>query len=97
MLDGTTENGDLDKTEENQNFIRLFVEEVLVHDQLSALDHYVDAENYVEHNPNMSDGLSALREALARHDVSRSYETIHRLLAEGNTSMWKPGRFSSVA
>lgn len=84
MLDGSTENTDLDKTEENRNFIRSFVEEVLLNDQLSALDHYVDSENYIEHNPNMSDGLPALRETLARHDVSRNYETIHRLLAEGN-------------
>jgi len=84
MLDGSTETTDLDKTEENRNLIRSFVEDVLVNGQLSQLDHYIDSERYIEHNPNMSDGLPALREALARQYVSRNYETIHRVLAEGN-------------
>lgn len=84
MLDGSTEITDLDKTEENRNLIRSFVEEVFLNDQLSALNHYIDSENYVEHNPKISDGLPALRKALSREDVSRDYETIHRLLAEGN-------------
>jgi len=84
MLDGSTETTDLDKTEENRELIRSFVEKVLVNDQLGELDRYIDSEIYVEHNPNMTDGLPALREALSRADVSRNYEKIHRLLAEGN-------------
>ena len=64
MLDGPTEATDLDRTEENRELIRSFVAEVLVGDQLGRLDHYVDSESYTEHNPQMSDGLVALGEAL---------------------------------
>ncbi|MFT5466416.1 MAG: putative SnoaL-like aldol condensation-catalyzing enzyme [Verrucomicrobiales bacterium] len=84
MLDGSTETTDLDKTEENRALIRSFVEEALVGDQLSRLDHYIDSEGYVEHNLKMSDGLPALREALANNREARRYDKIHRLLAEGN-------------
>jgi predicted SnoaL-like aldol condensation-catalyzing enzyme len=84
MLDGTTEATDLDRTEENRSFIRSFVQEVLVDEQLSQLDRYIDSEGYVEHNPNMADGLPALRDALSSNDKVRRYEKIHRLLAEGS-------------
>lgn len=84
MLDGPTEATDLDKTEENREFIRSFVEDVLVSNQLDKLGHYIDSENYTEHNPHMEDGLPALREALSGNDKTRKYDKIHRLLAEGS-------------
>jgi len=84
MLDGPSEAADLEQTEENRDLIRAFVEEVLMSDQLSRLDRYIDSEGYVEHNPHMTDGLQALREALSGNDKARRYEKIHRLLAEGN-------------
>jgi predicted SnoaL-like aldol condensation-catalyzing enzyme len=84
MLDGPTETTDLDRTEENRDLIRSFVEEVLVDDQLSRLDHYIDSEDYVEHNSQMRDGLPALRGALSGDGKARRYEKIHRLLAEGS-------------
>jgi len=84
MLDGPTEATDLEMTEENRGFIRSFVEGILVNGRLSQLDRYVDSESYVEHNPTMTDGLPALREALVSNDKSRRYDKIHRLLAEGS-------------
>lgn len=84
MLDGPTDVTDLDKTEENRELIRSFVEEVLVSGQLTRLDHYIDSDEYIEHNPNMSDGLLALRETLSDNESGRSYEKNHRLLAEGS-------------
>lgn len=84
MLDGTTEATDLERTEENRDFIRSFVQEVLIDDQLSQLDRYIESEGYIEHNPHMSDGIVALRETLSRNDSPRKYEKIHRLLAEGS-------------
>tara|TARA_R110000850_G_scaffold8950_24_gene32999 strand:- start:2069 stop:2827 length:759 start_codon:yes stop_codon:yes gene_type:complete len=84
MLDGPTRAKDLDKTEENREFIGSFVDEVLVNGRLSRLDHYIDSEDYVEHNPHMNDGLPSLREALSRNEKTRQYDQIHRLLAEGS-------------
>ena len=84
MLDGPTETTDLEKTEENRDFIRSFVDEVLVSGQLSKLDHFVDSVNFTEHNPHMADGLPALREALSSNQRGINYERIHRVLAEGS-------------
>lgn len=84
MLDGTTEATDFDRTEDNRDLIRSFVEDILILGQLSQLGRYIDSENYVEHNPQMSDGISALREALSRNERAREYERTHRLLAEGS-------------
>lgn len=84
MLDGVREVGDLEKTEENRVSVREFVEEVMVNDKIDQLECFVDSERFVEHNPNMSDGLPALRESLSTNDARRRYERVHRLLAEGN-------------
>ena len=66
MIDGPIEATDLDRTEENRDLIRSFVDEVLVRGQLDRLDHYIVAEGYTEHNPHMTDGLSALRACALR-------------------------------
>lgn len=84
MIDGPTEANDLEKTEENRSLIRSFVEDVLMNGQLDQLSHFIDSEDFTEHNPLMADGLAALREELSRTDRVRSYDKIHRLLAEGN-------------
>ena len=84
MLDGSTELADLEWTEDNRALIRSFLEEVILGEDLSRLGHYVDSESYREHNPNLSDGLAALSGALVEGKGTRRYETIHRLLAEGN-------------
>ena len=84
MLDGPTEPTDQEKTEQNRALIRSFVDEVLVNDQLDRLDHYVDSENYIEHNHKMSDGLPELRKSLSQNIKQRNYQTIHRILAEGS-------------
>ena len=84
MIDGPTESTDLHKTEENRNFIRDFVEEILTKGHLDRLDDYIDEEGYIEHNPHRADGLPALRASLSSKDPVRKYHKIHRLLAEGN-------------
>ena len=84
MLDGVTEVRDLEKTEENREFIRTFVEEVLVGEELGRLGHFIDSESYTEHNLRMRDGLPALQEELSSNRKNRKYDRSHRLLAEGN-------------
>ena len=84
MLDGTTEATDLENTEENRAFIRSFVEEVLIKNQLDKLDHYINSCSYIEHNPHLEDGLPALRLELSSNPSQRSYDIIHRVLAEGS-------------
>jgi predicted SnoaL-like aldol condensation-catalyzing enzyme len=88
MVDGPTEALDLDRTESNREFVRSFVDEVLIKGQLDKLEIYIDDEHYTEHNPRISDGLPALRSALsepaANSGTTIQYDRNHRLLAEGN-------------
>jgi predicted SnoaL-like aldol condensation-catalyzing enzyme len=84
MLDGDTEVTDLEKTEENRELIRTFVEEVLVDEERGRLDRFINSESYTEHNLRMRDGLPALQEELSSNRKNRKYDRVHRMLAEGN-------------
>jgi predicted SnoaL-like aldol condensation-catalyzing enzyme len=87
MTDGPTEATDLDRTEANRHTVRAFVDDVLVHRRLERLGKYVDQQNYTEHDPNMADGFDQLLATLsgtATEMPTTSYNTIHRVLAEGN-------------
>lgn len=86
MTDGSTETTDLDLTEQNRSLVQDFTDTVLTGKQFDRLPDYV-SPNLVQHDPEMSDGLAALRAVLeASDDISpiRSYDTVHRVLAEGN-------------
>ena len=87
MIDGPTEATDLEKTEQNRELIRSFVDEVLVGGQLDRLDRYIVSDGFIEHNPHLGDGLPALRDALSGKDKVRNYDKIHRLLAEGSFAL----------
>lgn len=88
MVDGATEVTDLDKTENNREVVRSFVDEILINRQYDKLDHYIDDRDYTEHNPRMGDGLLALHSVLSPPPsdggVTIQYDKLHRVLAEGN-------------
>jgi len=87
MVDGTTEPTDLDRTEVNREFVRSFVENVLVRGRLESLEKFIDNERYVDHSPRGADGLAALRTLLETGSVDGreiKYDRIHRVLAEGD-------------
>ena len=87
MVDGPTEATDLNKTEANRELVRQFVSEVLIENRYDKLDTFVD-QDFVEHNPRMSDGIESLRAVLLNSESDRvaafSYDKQHHLLAEGN-------------
>jgi predicted SnoaL-like aldol condensation-catalyzing enzyme len=87
MIDGNTELQDLDKTVENKQLVKSFVTDVLVNGELDKLAAYFDGDNYIQHNPNIADGLSGLGaalEAMAKQGVTMKYDTVHKVLGEGN-------------
>ncbi|MGH1460543.1 MAG: nuclear transport factor 2 family protein [Neptuniibacter sp.] len=87
MIDGSTELKDLDKTEENKTLVKNFVTDVLMNGELEKLAAYFDGDNYIQHNPNIADGLSGLGvalEAMAKQGISMEYHTVHNELGEGN-------------
>jgi predicted SnoaL-like aldol condensation-catalyzing enzyme len=87
MIDGPTEASDLDQTEANKTLVRSFVDDILVNGRLEKLAGYYDGDRYVQHNPQIGDGLSGLGAALkamAEQGISMKYDRIHRVLGEGN-------------
>ncbi|MGB0865841.1 MAG: nuclear transport factor 2 family protein [Granulosicoccaceae bacterium] len=84
MLDGPTEVTDLDKTETNRALIREFIQAVLIEGKSDQLDDYIHPSDYKEHHPNGSDGIEALHRMLFASGDDRRYQTVHRILAEGN-------------
>ena len=87
MTDGPTEVKDPGKTEANKKLVRDFVDDILVNGKLEKLTGYFDGDNYVQHNPQIGDGLSGLGKALeawARQGITMKYDKVHRVLGEGN-------------
>ena len=87
MTDGPSKTTDLDKTESNREIVRSFVDEILIQRRLEKLEHYIENEHFIQHNPQMADGLPALRSLLentSSEDSAIKYDRLHRLLAEGS-------------
>jgi predicted SnoaL-like aldol condensation-catalyzing enzyme len=87
MTDGPTAATDRDKTEANRTLVRAFVDDVLVNGRMETLGGYFDGDNYIQHNPQIPDGLSGLGaalQALAKRGITMKYDRIHQILAQGN-------------
>jgi predicted SnoaL-like aldol condensation-catalyzing enzyme len=87
MVDGPVEATDLDLTEQSRDFVRSFVETVLVGGRLNQLAEYIDAAAFADHNPRLAGDVTALRAALeAMKDGGRQidFQKVHRVLAEGS-------------
>lgn len=76
MVDGPTEAVDLELTESNRAFVRLFVETVLIDSQIDRLTDFIDEGGYAEHNPHLGDGVSVLRSALEVRDEGRTKDRL---------------------
>lgn len=87
MIDGPTQPSDSGRTEENKALVRSFVEDILVNGRMEKLAGYFDGDRYIQHNPQIADGLSGLGvalKAMADTGVAMKYDRIHRVLGEGD-------------
>ena len=87
MTDGPTDPKDLEQTEQNKEFVRQFVDDILVNGKLDKLADYFDGDNYIQHNPQIADGLTGLGQTLqfwAEHGITMKYDKIHKVLGEGD-------------
>ncbi|AWV97086.1 nuclear transport factor 2 family protein [Arcticibacterium luteifluviistationis] len=87
MVDGTTEIKDIAKTEENKKLVANFVDDILVKGDMSKLGGYFNGDNYLQHNPQIADGLSGLGSALehmASQNIFMKFNTVHKVLGQGN-------------
>ncbi|WP_033338756.1 nuclear transport factor 2 family protein [Catenuloplanes japonicus] len=87
QTDGPTEVTDLDRTEANRELVAGFVETVLKGGKVDTLTDYLSTESYAQHNVGIGDnldGLGAALTALAEQGVTMVYDTVHKVIAEGN-------------
>ena len=87
MVDGATQADSLASTDSNKKLVASFVDDILVNGRMAKLAGYFDGDNYVQHNPQIADGLSGLGsalEAMAKAGVTMKYDRVHQLLGEGN-------------
>jgi predicted SnoaL-like aldol condensation-catalyzing enzyme len=87
MIDGPAQASDLDQTATNKAIVKAFVEEVLIGGRFDRLPVYIDGDRYLQHNPQIADGLSGLAgafEAMAKAGIELKFARLHRVLGEGN-------------
>lgn len=79
---GNFEIGDLDKTEENKALVRSFLVDVFQNRNHNKLENYVSSEKFIQHNPNVPDGIEGLKQFLSNTDFN--YDFIFKLIGQGN-------------
>ena len=87
QFDGTTEIIDKDKTEVNKKLVKNFVNDILLGNNPNKITDYISTEKYLQHNPNVADGLEGLGKALeelAKAGMPMKYTENHMILGEGN-------------
>lgn len=87
QIDGPTEPTDLDKTEASKALVAGFVTDVLINGESDKLTDYISTESYIQHNPQVGDGLDGLgafMESLDERGLSMRYEKIHNVVGSGN-------------
>lgn len=87
MTDGATVVKDLNKTAANKALVQAFVSDILVEGKFDKLAQYFDGDNYIQHNPQIGDGLSGLGvalKAMADQGITMKYTKIHKVLGEGD-------------
>jgi len=86
MVDGPTNINNLDETEANKALAISIIEDVLMGQNPDNIINYI-AEDYVQHNPGIDNGLVGIQAAvdyLISINNMFQYNTIHKVIGEGN-------------
>jgi predicted SnoaL-like aldol condensation-catalyzing enzyme len=87
MIDGPSVSKHPAQTAANKKLVEQFVNEILVQGHMEKLAGYFDGDHYIQHNPQIADGLSGLGAALpalAKQGIIMKYNRVHMVLSEGN-------------
>lgn len=87
MTDGPSQIKDLDKTQANKQLVQNFVQDILRDGKTDKVTEYLSTQTYIQHNPGIGDGLDGLAkalEAMAKQGLTMKYNTIHKVIGQGN-------------
>lgn len=87
QFDGATEINDLKKTKANKKIVKGFVEKVIINHEMDKLTTYINPEQYIQHNPEIADGLEGFGAAMkyfAEQGLVMEFTKVHKVLGEGN-------------
>ena len=87
QLDGASDITDKDKAEANKQVVKDLLEKVFMKGEMDKIATYINPTKYIQHNPNVPDGLDGLGQAMqmmAKQGMTMEYHTIHKVLGEGN-------------
>lgn len=87
QIDGPTEVTDLDATESNKAIVGEFMEQVLIKGQFERASEFVSTSTYIQHNPQVADGLEgfgAFAAKLAEQGLAMRYHSVFKLIGQGN-------------
>ncbi|MFK7967526.1 MAG: nuclear transport factor 2 family protein [Burkholderiaceae bacterium] len=100
QFDGATEITNVDTTDANKIIAESFVNDILIDGKFDQVTDYVNADNYLQHNSSVADGLDGLSKALeyfAANDMVMIYEKLHKVLGSGNFVLtMAEGRFGKA-
>jgi predicted SnoaL-like aldol condensation-catalyzing enzyme len=86
MIDGPTNITNLSETEANKALAVSIIQDVLMGQNPDNIVNYI-AEDYIQHNPGIDNGLAGIQAAveyLISIDNMFQYNTIHKVIGEGN-------------
>jgi predicted SnoaL-like aldol condensation-catalyzing enzyme len=86
MIDGPTSITNLSETEANKALAVSIIEDVLMGQNPSNITNYI-AEDYIQHNPQIDNGLQGIQDAVAYLTSINNmfqYNTIYKVIGEGN-------------
>jgi predicted SnoaL-like aldol condensation-catalyzing enzyme len=83
MVDGPTEVTEPDKTASSRALVQEFVELIMMGGDRSQIGRFFDGNHFIQHNPQIADGVSGLGEAIQTGVWAAVVERAHRILADG--------------
>lgn len=84
-VDGPTEITDLDKTEGNKALVRSLIQDGLMRGGNPAnLSTYISADQYIQHNKEVADGLSHFQQLASMPNRPLNYDEIVLMVGQGN-------------
>ncbi len=87
QTDGASDITDKEKTASNKQVVKDLLQNVFMKGQMDKIATYINPTKYLQHNPNVPDGLDGLGSAMkmmAEQGMMMEYSKIHKVLGEGN-------------